>query len=857
MIEKKVQKIRFELLSPEMIRKMSTVRIITPDTYDDDGFPIDGGLMDLRLGVIDPGLRCKTCGCRMTTCPGHFGSIELVRPVLHVGYVKMSLTLLKTVCSKCGKLLIPPEKIKEYKDLLMFEEENQKQEDRTIEIIEKSKKATTCPHCGKKQGKIKLLKPTTLYEDDQRLFPSQIRERIERISDKDLDMLGINVKTTRPEWSILTVLPVSPSTTRPSITLENGERSEDDITHKLVDVLRINQRLADNISAGAPQLIIEDLWDLLQYHVTTYFNNEVSGIPPARHRTGRPLKTLFQRLKGKEGRFRYNLSGKRVNFSARTVISPDPSLSINEVGVPRQIAEELTLPIKVTEWNLEIMKKYVTSVEYPKANYVIRPDGRKKKVTELNKEEISDELAPGYIVERQLIDGDISIFNRQPSLHRVSMMGHKVKVIDGKTFKINDAVSIPYNADYDGDEMNLHIPQKEEAIIEVKKLMMAENHVISIRNGKPIIHGQLDHITGAYLLTEKNAKFDKETAEAIINAGGFEKLPKPSRGGYIGKDLFSLLIPKNINMEYRSNLCRKCGTCDKDKCEFNAYVKIKDGEIISGAMEKMAITGELVGKIARENGPEVVRDFIDRSTRMGLAAIMARGYSVGFADYYISESAQKECATVLSKVERDVDSLIENYRAGKLERVPGKTIEETLEDKIMGELAKARNHCGRIVEKDLGPENHAVLMSRVGAKGNILNLIQMTACIGQTSLRGKRIARGYRNKALPHFKEGDISAKARGFIRSCLVEGLRPEEYFFHSMSGRDSLVDKGINTARSGYMQRRIINALLDIYSKEDGTVRDSSGSIVQFEYGEDGVNPQRIEAGKLFTADEDIKDE
>src|SRR3989338_8357372 len=171
----------------------------------------------------------------------------------------------------------------------------------------------------------------------------------------------------RPEWMVLTVLPVPPVNVRPSITLETGERSEDDLTHKLVDIIRINQKLEANINVGAPQLIIEDLWELLQYHVTTYLNNETANIPPARHRSGRPLKTLAQRLKGKEGRFRYNLSGKRVNFSARTVISPDPRISMDEVGVPDYIAEELTIPIVVTEWNMDYCKQFIISDKYPKA----------------------------------------------------------------------------------------------------------------------------------------------------------------------------------------------------------------------------------------------------------------------------------------------------------------------------------------------------------------------------------------------------------------------------------------------------------------------------------------------------------
>ncbi len=335
---------------------MSATKIITADTYDDDGFPIDMGLMDPHLGVIEPGLRCKTCGNKVDECPGHFGHIDLAMPVIHVGYVKEIKKLLQSTCRSCGRLLLTEEQAAEYrKQRDRMEELGADSLDTSTVTKETAKDAasrTNCPHCSAEQLKITLDKPTTFREDGHKLTPKEVRERLERIPDEDLASLGIDSAVCRPEWMVLTALPVPPVTVRPSITLETGDRSEDDLTHKLVDVLRINQRLRENRDAGAPQLIVEDLWELLQYHVTTYFDNQTSGIPPARHRSGRPLKTLVQRLKGKEGRFRSNLSGKRVNFSARTVISPDPMLSINEVGVPVEAARELTVPIHVTERTL-------------------------------------------------------------------------------------------------------------------------------------------------------------------------------------------------------------------------------------------------------------------------------------------------------------------------------------------------------------------------------------------------------------------------------------------------------------------------------------------------------------------------
>ncbi|MDY6780791.1 MAG: DNA-directed RNA polymerase subunit A', partial [Halobacteria archaeon] len=336
---KKIESIDFGLMSPQEYRDMSVTKIITADTYDDDGFPIDMGLMDPRLGVIDPGLECKTCGKRSGQCEGHFGHIELAAPVIHPGFSKLIRRLLRGTCRECNRLLLTEDQKENYREMLVQTKELGNDPDEvTKSAIREARKTDACPYCGEEQRDIKHEKPTTYIEDGQKMMPSDVRDRFEEIPGEDLEVLGIDPERSRPEWMVLTVLPVPPVTARPSITLDNGQRSEDDLTQKRVDIIRINQRFMENREAGSPQLIIEDLWELLQYHVTTFVDNEISGTPPAHHRSGRPLKTLSQRLKGKDGRFRGSLSGKRVNFSSRTVISPDPTISLNEIGVPESIA---------------------------------------------------------------------------------------------------------------------------------------------------------------------------------------------------------------------------------------------------------------------------------------------------------------------------------------------------------------------------------------------------------------------------------------------------------------------------------------------------------------------------------------
>ncbi|WP_297488141.1 DNA-directed RNA polymerase subunit A', partial [Thermococcus sp.] len=740
-MKKVIGSIEFGILSPQEIRKMSAAEITVPDTYDDDGYPIEGGLMDKRLGVIDPGLRCETCGARAGECPGHFGHIELARPVIHVGFAKTIHRVLESTCRECGRIKLTDEEIDEYMKKFEVVGDRKKAKDKLIkEIHKKAKERMVCPHCGAPQFPIKFERPTIYYElrkDEEgneykhRMMPTEIRDRLERIPDRDLPLLGLHPEKSRPEWMVLTVLPVPPVTMRPSITLESGIRAEDDLTHKLVDIIRINNRLKSNIEAGAPQLIIEDLWDLLQYHVTTYINNETSGIPPAKHKSGRPLKTLAQRLKGKEGRFRGNLSGKRVNFSARTVISPDPMISINEVGVPLAIAMELTVPEKVTEFNFEKLKERVMNgpEKYPGANYVIDPEGRRIRIMENNREKIVNELLDiGWTVERHLEDGDIVLFNRQPSLHRMSIMAHRVRVMPYRTFRLNLPVCPPYNADFDGDEMNLHVPQTEEAQAEAKILMEVQNHIISPRYGGPLIAGIQDHISGGYLLTREGAYFTRPEVEQMLTFAGVEvdELPEPDKfeNGeplWSGKAIFSLLLPDDLTIWYRNKLCDDSERCDAlerlieekfipgpdevKELAYDGFVYIQNGKLLSGAIDKKAYgreDGKLLDIIVREYGAERARQFLDQVTKLAIWVITHRGFTTAIDDEDLPEEALDRISEIIRDAEERVNRLIDAYRRGELEPLPGKSLEDTLESKIMAVLAEARDNAGNVAEKYLG-----------------------------------------------------------------------------------------------------------------------------------------------------------
>ncbi len=830
-----IEYIRFGVISPDSIKKVSVAKLTVPDTYNEDGYPIDGGLLDQRLGVIDPGLVCKTCGARAKTCPGHFGHIELVRPVVHSEFAKTIYMILQATCLECHRILMDDERIEEMRKSLA--EESESEEAQHGPQQKRIRNVKKCPHCEAPTAKIKLSSPTYFTADERRMKPDEIRDILAKISSDDLRLINIDPTITRPEWMVLSYLLAPPSSVRPSITLESGERSEDDLTHKLVDIMRINQRLDQNINAGAPQIIIDDLWELLQYHVTAYFNNETSGIPPARHRSGRALKTLAQRLKGKEGRFRYNLSGKRVNYSARTVISVDPYINIDEVGVPQEIAEKLTVPFYVTTWNLEYAKDLLSRTSYPMVLNIISRDGKRKRIIDTNKDEVLKGVVAGDILEKQLVDGDMVLFNRQPSLHRISIMAHKAKVLPGKTFRINYCTTAPYNADFDGDEMNLHVPQTLEAQAEARYLMLVPYQIFSPRDGSAIITNSEDGITGMYNLTKETTYLTNAEASYLLGICGIYELPKQGKAGmYSGRDVFSMILPKGLGYEQQTA---------------HGPFRIKNGRLAEGLITKETYGRDngLFVKIAMDYGYEELKDFIYISSKLADAYVTLCGTTVGVKEYSIDKKLEDERSIIITETFSKVSKLIDDYRNKKLEPLIGYTLKESLERIIISELNAARSHAGDVLARHEDETNSAVEMAKSGSRGSILNLEQMSMFLGQqATLSGGRIKRGYySNRLLPHIAPNNIGPAARGFIVTSYYSGLSPVDLFMHAVGSRGSEVYKALLTGRSGYLYRRLSNALQDYYVRDDKSVRDVNNNIIQTVYGGDTISPIYTQFAKL----------
>ncbi|HLP79565.1 MAG TPA: DNA-directed RNA polymerase subunit A', partial [Acidobacteriota bacterium] len=562
-------------------------------------------------------------------------------------------------------------------------------------------------------------------------------------------------------------------------------------------------------------------------------------LPPARHRNGQPLKTIASRIKSKEGRIRNNLAGKRTNFNARTVVSPDPMLSINEVGVPQIVAEKLTVPERVTEWNVAYLKRFVEKgpKAYPGSNYIVRPDGKKKRITDETKEALLEELQPGYVVERHLMDGDIAIFNRQPSLHRMSMMCHRVRVLPGKTFRLNPSVCKPYNADFDGDEMNLHIPQTEEARAEAELLMLVETQLISPAYGLSVIGCMQDGLSGNFVLTRDGYQLPHKKAVEILYRIGiddFSRLPKTEMVS--GRDIFSCVLPTEFNFEGTNKAKQK--------------VSVVNGKLVEGTVDSSIIGGGkgiMLRAIHKQFGATIAAQMIAKISRLGIETLQDRGFSAAISDTDLPAEFKKQIQDTIDKANVEVEALIQASRKGVLDVLPGRTATETLELRILDILNKSRNQCGEIVAKAANKQTAILIMADSGARGNIINLAQMVSSVGQQSLKGQRISSGYHNRTLSCFKEDDLGSEARGFIQSSFKNGLSPNEFFFGAMTGRDALMDTALRTPRSGYLYRRLENSMQDLKIGYDGSVRDANERIIQFQYGEDGIDVSKSESGVI----------
>ena len=852
--------IQFGIFSPDEIVKRSVVEITSQGTYEGNE-PKIGGLFDPRMGVLDNGKTCRSCGQTNHNCPGHFGHYRLARPVYFIQFLPLVLNVLRCVCIRCSKLLI---------DKASNERVSKRRgEARWREVLNI---CSTIKRCGQQtEDGCGTLKPDRFVRDGiariiaewdntpdvqgnsgvekvkQPLEVEYVQRLFRQILDEDVDFMGLSRHWCRPDWMICSVLPVPPPQVRPSVIQDNNQRSEDDLTHKLFEIIKVNKQLQDKIDKNVTRQIIDEYTNILQYHVATLVDNKIPGVAPSAQRGGRPLKSIQQRIGSKEGRVRYNIQGKRVEQSARTVITGDPNLSVAEVGVPMKIAMNLTRPEKVTKYNRQKLYKYVQNGAdvFPGAKSVIRADGRMISLKHVNTKEIV--LYNGDTVNRHLMDGDMLLFNRQPTLHRMSMMGHKVRVLPFNTFRLNVQVVRPYNADFDGDEMNAHIPQSYEASVELEDIAAVPHQIIRPRDGTPVITVVQDTLVGAHIATKPQNFFTRrEFMNLMMWNKRFESLPQAkSTSGvansprYTGQQIIGSLMPP-ISLDMPNKMFKKTDPNNEQN-----MVRIREGDVLQGVFDKDIFNKPgrgIIHTTYNDYGPTQTVNLLDGLQQVLESFLIMKGFSVGISDMIADQKTREEMNEVIRKCKAEVEETLLQVHMDLFTNNTGKTNQEEFETRVFATLNKALE-AGKIGEGSLSVENRLTAMIRAGSKGDSVNISQMIACLGQQAPEGRRIPYGFTDRTLPHYKKYDDGAEARGFVESSFIRGLTPQEFFFHAMSGREGLIDTAVKTSETGYTQRQLIKAMEDLIIHHDGTVRDANGGIVQFYYGEDGINSTKIE--------------
>ena len=851
-----VKKVKFGIYSEQDILKSSVCEVISPLIYNKEtSLPAKNGLNDPRMGITMRGLACQTCFGDLKECPGHFGHIKLAEIVYHPEFLETVYKVLKSICYNCSKLLIGPDKLPHF---LMIKSPSK----RLNEICKNASR--TCgtsddPGCDYNQPKYRKRKMDILIrsndssnfeEDSKKVFrASEVYRIFRQINDETIKILGLNPEYSRPEYMLIKLLIVSPPAVRPSIELSSSARSEDDLTHLYQSILSTNFELLKAKKAGQPRTRTDEILARLQAYTTYLMNN---GENKAKQKGGRPIKSISQRLKGKEGRLRGNLMGKRVDFSSRTVVSPDPSLDLDQLGVPYEIATELTVPVRVTQLNIEFLKGLVDRGDnWPGARYYISK-AHNNEVVDLNFVKSKPNLQYGDIVERHLMNNDYVIFNRQPSLHKMSIMGHRVKVLPNLTFRLNLAVTTPYNADFDGDEMNMHVPQNLETTAEVKHIMQVPKQIITPQSNRAVMGLNQDVLLGIRLFTIKDVFIDKHHLfDLLMHLDDWNgDLPKPAiikpKPLWTGKQILTFIIPK-------INYMMKSDGSSKDFYFKDTSIIIKKGEHLVGTISKSIVgpkKGSLIGCLFIDYGPHKTNQFLTSSQKLINCWMLTYGWTVGIADTIVSVELLKVIDNKRKEAKIEFFEVLQDTQKEKKKLIvhqPGKTIIQSFEHKVNTLLNDCRAQIGKLLNENIGNENHIKHMIISGSKGNNINISQICGLVGQQNVTGRRIPFGFFKRTLPHFLKDDFGPESRGFVANSYYKGLTPEEFFFHTMGGREGLIDTAVKTSQTGYIQRRLVKALEDVMVQYDHTVRDSNGNLIQYLYGEDGIAAEFIEEQKF----------
>lgn len=901
-----VSSIQFSLLSPKDILSQSVAHIYK---HTGKGGDVTGTLSDPRLGATHKSRNAIT-GLPAKTDHGNFGHCELAAPVYHPVYFSKVMDIMKVVCPACSSI----RENDEWSISLLRKQVAgvvAKDKLKAVYNLISKKKAQICKHCesvlpdivndnanqvlgmalvySKKEkkpnedAKSKGKGGRRIKEPPESITAGFVLNVLKRISDEDAEFLGFNPKWSRPEWMIISVLPIGPPMIRPSVVTDDGKTSDDDITQSLHNILKFNNILKQDLKKAEGLQQDDPIWKAvsnslrtLQWQVAALIDNETNAYHTVCNRTHRPILTLKGRHKGKKGRVRGNIMGKRCNGTARTVITADPNLSIREKGIPYEVAMTLTYPETVNRYNRDFLKVLISNGadKYPGANHVkIKGHTYPINLSCLNQEERDNlNLPDGSTVERHLLNGDIALSNRQPTLHKMNIMAHRVKILLGRSFRHSVNITQPYGADFDGDEMNLILARNEMTRNEILMLALSSTQLVSPQANKPVAGAVQDTMLAIYRLSSEHSRGYSPNERKYLNyrdymylSGWISKngglVPKPSSAGWTLVDLFNIMLPQ-ISMKKKTEMFGEPAT-----------IEINNGKLVQAPLGKRqaswaksaGLLGTSAGSIFhvtwQDMGHEAAADLMDDFSRVSSQALLIDCFSVSLRDFELAQVYRNDIEKIkiqyMDKTEKLVQGLHNGIYTDEFRRSLGlgnrgltANNYDQFEQDINFLLTECRDKCQEHAQKHIieySPghvyNNSFMTMVTGGSKGKPTNMVQVVSLLGLQDMVGQRVRDFYNRRPITLVAKDDLGAESRGMITSSYMKGLNLMEYIYHAMAGRNGVISTSIKTAETGYLQRKLMKRLEDIVAFYDGTVRGGGGIIIQYVYGGNGYDGSKVE--------------
>jgi len=812
----------------------------------------DNTVNDPRMGPALAQFNCATCHQDIKHCPGHLGMILFNAPILHPLFIDVIIYTLMSIRIGCGGLRLSVSEIAESKVLRMS----------GINRLKKIAELSASTHCACQKCNAGIIGPASRMEDDLRAGAGKSLNNIEfnmtlsktqksvvyKIGKKGVDrimsvqdvesifstltpdmvkVLGFTDEM-HPDNFILRAFPVVPPNVRPP-TIEKGEVKDEHLTAMYIDIVKDNNNLAN---PKITEVQREELLQKFKILISLFIDNSHGTYTQGGN--GQPYKSIQQRISGKT-ELRKNAMGKRVLNTARSVIGPDLKIEWGELVIPRSVARTLSVPVPAFSANIDALRAIVRKGE---VNRIRKGSGRMAgeviEITDHNRDTVAVEI--GDTVHRQMRNGDIGIFNRQPTLHKQSMRAYRVVVGDQKTFGVHIADTEAFNADFDGDEMNFHAPQTLEGIAEAITLVSAEACFMNGQSDKPAVGGKLDVITSFYLMTLENLPVEpvlfNDIARMLKNPPDLVSLTRRARR--VGLDLhttralFSMLLPEDFY--YREG-----------------SVRIENGILMEGVITKAqagSSSRSISHMLFKKYGIARASVWITDSTRLSTRWLTENNITTGVA----------ECLPFdIEARDRIVRETIQNaeLKIKALGKGP-----DPLKDPLGAELheRQVRAHLdlhGTIAEKikdQFSSRNSLLAMGASGAKGNTSNFSQITSLIAQQFLRGNRLLpKTPGGRTLSYYEPEDEDLGAYGFVRNSYLAGVTGPELFNIMMSGREGLVDTANTTSEVGHANHNMAKAMEDLVVAYDGSVRNAQNAIIQPLYGYDGLDSHSLMRTKM----------